>query len=175
MRCWGCGTCCFCCRAMSTVRPIWMHGWRRLCRGCCGTRYRVCTGDVCCCWDAPGTSTKHKPLPALTSSQFDEYKSELRKAKSDKPKNLRQAAAREWFEVQEGTLVFGRAEREAAALGEEGTLTLEELKGFAETYVFDQGQRRRLAVHVRREGEALEEGGVVREGLWDLKRGLAVF
>ncbi len=111
----------------------------------------------------------------MTHEQFKEYKSELRKAKLDAPKNLRQAAAREWWEVQEGTLVFGRAQREAAALEEEGVVTLEQLQGFAQAYVFDESTRRRLAVHVRRGGEVLEDGGVARDGLWTLKKSLSVF
>lgn len=110
-------------------------------------------------------------LRDLSESEFAEFREELRKAKLDAPKNLRQAAAREWWEVQEGTLVFGRAEKEAAALEE---VTLAQLRAFADEYVLDEASRRRLAVHVRKEGEALE-GGVDRAGLWAAKGQLAVY
>lgn len=108
----------------------------------------------------------------MSEAEFAEFREELRKAKLDAPKNLRQAAAREWWEVQEGTLVFGRAEREAAALE---AVTLAQLRAFAKEHVLDEHTRRRLAVHVRKEGEVLEEGGVDRAGLWSTKRGLAVY
>lgn len=114
----------------------------------------------------------HTFLSGMSEAEFAEFRDELRKAKMDAPKNLRQAAAREWWEVQEGTLVFGRAEKEVAALE---TVTLAQLRAFANEYVFDERTRRRMAVHVRKEGEALEEGGVDRTGLWSTKRGLTVF
>ncbi len=41
---------------------------------------------------------------------------ELAKAKLEKPKRLRELAAREWREIDDGTLVFGRPAAEVAAL-----------------------------------------------------------
>jgi hypothetical protein len=52
---------------------------------------------------------------------------ELAKAKLEKPKRLRQLAAREWKEIDDGTLVFGRPAAEVAVLR---TLTKEDLLGF---------------------------------------------
>ena len=41
---------------------------------------------------------------------------ELAKAKLERPKRLRQLAAREWREIDDGTLVFDRPAAEVAAL-----------------------------------------------------------
>ena len=41
---------------------------------------------------------------------------ELVKTKLEKPKTLRQLAARHWAEIERGTLLFDRQQREAAAL-----------------------------------------------------------
>ena len=38
------------------------------------------------------------------------------KTKLEKPKTLRQLASRHWAEIERGTLLFDRQEREAAAL-----------------------------------------------------------
>ena len=40
------------------------------------------------------------------------------KSKLDKPKTLRQLAGRHWAEIERGTLLFDRQDREAAALRE---------------------------------------------------------
>lgn len=52
---------------------------------------------------------------------------ELAKAKLEKPKRLRQLAALEWREIDDGTLVFGRPAAEVEVLR---TLTKEDLLGF---------------------------------------------
>ncbi len=54
---------------------------------------------------------------------------ELAKAKLEKPKQLRQLAACEWREIDDGTLVFGRPAAEVAVLK---TLTQEDLLAFFE-------------------------------------------
>ena len=52
---------------------------------------------------------------------------ELVKSKLERPKTLRQLAARHWAEIERGTLLFDRQEREAAALR---TLTKQDVMAF---------------------------------------------
>ena len=61
--------------------------------------------------------------PELTIAQVEE----LVKSKLEKPKTLRQLAARHWAEIERGTLRFDRQEREAAALR---TLTKQDVTAF---------------------------------------------
>ncbi len=56
---------------------------------------------------------------------------ELAKSKLEKPKRLRQAAARDWGEIALGTLRFDRPEAEVAALR---TLTHADLVAFLDVW-----------------------------------------
>ncbi len=51
------------------------------------------------------------------------------KSKLEKPKTLRQLASRHWAEIERGTLLFDRQEREAAALRQ---LTKQDVTAFAQ-------------------------------------------
>jgi insulysin len=86
-----------------------------------------------------------KKLQAMPDDELEAHKEELARAKLEKPKRLREAAARDWREIDDGTLRFARDEDEVARLR---TISKAELLEFFNTTVVDPTQRRMLTVRV---------------------------
>ncbi|BDA50691.1 Insulin-degrading enzyme [Coccomyxa sp. Obi] len=84
-------------------------------------------------------------LADMDAESFASQVEELAKAKLEKPKRLRELAAREWREIDDGTLVFGRPAAEVAALR---TLTKSDVLQFFQDVLLDVKSRRKLAVHI---------------------------
>ncbi|KAK9803974.1 hypothetical protein WJX72_009535 [[Myrmecia] bisecta] len=85
-------------------------------------------------------------LAEMDDAAFHKQVEELAKDKLEKPKRLRQEAAREWKEIDEGMLMFDRREREVDALRQ---LTKADLVDFYKAFVVEAATRRKLSVHVR--------------------------
>ena len=84
-------------------------------------------------------------LAALTPQEFEAQVEELAKSKLEKPKRLREVAARDWREIDDGTLRFGRREAEVEALR---GVTHEEVVAFYDCFVLDPTKRKKVTVHV---------------------------
>eukprot|EP00897_Mesotaenium_endlicherianum_P007056 jgi/Mesen1/6379/ME000329S05544 len=85
-------------------------------------------------------------LAAMTAADFETHKEALTALKLEKHKNLSEETSAFWPEIDDGTLLFKRAEIEAGALKEVG---LEDLRSFFSQRVKSGGPlRRKLSVHV---------------------------
>ena len=82
---------------------------------------------------------------------------ELVKSKLEKPKTLRQLASRHWAEIERGTLLFDRQDREAAALRQ---LTKQDVATFAQVRDgFMTFSVRRFGAEVRHSLAYFRDGG----------------
>ncbi|PSC73920.1 Zinc-peroxisomal [Micractinium conductrix] len=87
-----------------------------------------------------------KRLESMPAEEFAAQVEELAKAKLERPKQLREAAGRDWGEIEPGLLKFGRADAEVAALRQ---LSQQEVVAFYRDHVMDHSVRRKLSVHVQ--------------------------
>ncbi|KAK9821610.1 hypothetical protein WJX81_007570 [Elliptochloris bilobata] len=103
-------------------------------------------------------------LAALGPDSFASRVEELAKARLEKPKRLRQQAAREWREIEDGMLVF---DRQAAEVAELRRLTPANLADFLQEAVVDAAARRKLCIRIC--GHASGSGAVSNgPGSWEL-------
>ncbi|EFN55439.1 hypothetical protein CHLNCDRAFT_35384 [Chlorella variabilis] len=93
-------------------------------------------------------------LADMPAPEFSQHVEELAKSKAERPKRLREAAARDWSEVEQGSLRFDRIDAEVAALR---ALSQLEVVAFYREHVLEVGSRRKLSVHM--EGSRAAEAG----------------
>ncbi|KAL4858339.1 Insulin-degrading enzyme-like 1 [Chlorella vulgaris] len=94
-------------------------------------------------------------LSSMSGEEFSAHVEELAKSKLEKPKRLREAAGRDWSELDGGTLMFDRVEQEVAALR---ALSLADLAAFYQEAVLEPGSRRKLSVHIEASRPAAADG-----------------
>eukprot|EP00887_Chlorella_sp_A99_P007901 scaffold12.g7901.t1 len=100
-------------------------------------------------------------LSGLSDDEFENHVEELCKAKLEKPKRLKEAAARDWREIDDGTLRFDRVDAEVAALR---ALTRADLTSFFVSTVLTPATRRKLAIRVEGQRAQAAQGAAVGAG-----------
>lgn len=84
-------------------------------------------------------------LEKMSVEEFGGHVDELAKAKLERPKRLREVAARDWREIDDGTGRFAREEDEVAELR---SLTLQDLVDFYVHHVIKSSTRRMMTVRI---------------------------
>lgn len=103
-------------------------------------------------------------LASMPEEEFTTHVEELAKSKLEKPKRLREVAAKDWREIDDGTLRFKRQEDEVAEVRK---LTPGDLLAFFDEKVCNRATRRKLSVHIQAgsgDGGAAAAGGVTSNG-----------
>ena len=92
----------------------------------------------------------------LTDVEFHEQVEELATSKLEKPKKLRDAAQKDWSEIDDGTLHFNRQEEEVAELRR---LSKIDFLSFCEEYLWNGQTQRQLRVRIQAPSQASNENG----------------
>lgn len=84
-------------------------------------------------------------LADMPDSEFSAHVEELCKTKLEAPKRLREAVARVWREIDDGSMKFERQEEEVAELRK---LTKDDVIAFFRENILHPASRRKLSVHI---------------------------